>query len=150
MEGGSEVGYTPPPVANLASRPLGGPKDQYTAGFGSVKPSPPIFYRWGVRVRIEVVFRINEWWVRKGSYLVWGSGVPYMRLFLDFEVHTLGAHRVEYNGTPIPSQVYQTGRELDAYDMVTDIASFEPIATAMSVGFQGLPSFRTVPTVRRR
>jgi hypothetical protein len=150
MDGFYDVGYTPPGVADLAQRPLGEPKKHYKRGTGRIIPSriTPVFHSLGVRVAVEVGFRIDEWWAKAGSYPVWSGGVPYMSMALNFELHTQGAHRVEYNGTPIPSQLYQTGRVVDRYNLVTQIGGAKTVEDAMRAGCEGWPRLRFSSTVR--
>jgi hypothetical protein len=110
----------------------------------------PLFYGWGVHIKIDVGFRIDELLAKLGNRLLyWGRGVPFMRMTLDFDVHTGGAHRVEYNGSAIPTQMYQTDAETDMYDMVNDVGGYQDIETALSAGFEAKAPLRLKPVVKR-
>jgi hypothetical protein len=149
MDGFTQMGYTAPLNRNLSKRPLGGPKDKYKQGTGGLARLPaPEFYRWGVRLRIETYLRIDEWWAKLGSYFVWLRGVPFMRLVLTMEMHTNGRHRIEFNGSSIPTQLYQTDQHVDLHHMLTDVTDFHTVRRTLDAGRNRLAPLRDVPVVR--
>jgi len=142
MSGFFETGWTPPRVASLAERvPFPSFQGRYTKGQGIIWPKQITtdWKPWGAHIKISAGFRINDWLPRFGSYLLWGRGVPYMRMTLDLEVRCDGAHRATFNGSYIPSQVCQVGAEYETYDMVRDIGGYSEVKRALGVGF-GVPA----------
>ncbi|MDQ3814942.1 MAG: hypothetical protein M3347_13440 [Armatimonadota bacterium] len=137
MNGIAEVGWTPPPVqpTSLNSRHL----NKYHRGHGYANHSPPkvAFNKAGAHIKLEVGFRIDDWKAKWGSYLVFGSGVPYMRITLDLEIRSGGNHKVIFNGSFIPTQIYQIGNNQPMiYDMVNDIGGYHEVERALGVGFE--------------
>jgi hypothetical protein len=138
MECNYEVGWTPPPVDSLDMRPnFPNLVHGYSRGRGDVKPRPvkAVFHRAGVHIHIDVGFRIDKWWINIGSYFTFGRGVPYMRMILDLDVRSAGNHRVFFNGSYIPTQIYQIGNDpLKPYDMIEHIGGFYNVKNALGVG----------------
>jgi hypothetical protein len=149
LEGFTQMGYTAPMSLRLAGRQLGGPKGRYKQGTGGLATPPaPEFHPWGVRLRIETHLRIDEWWAKCGSYLIWFRGVPYMRMVLMVEMHTNGLHRIEYNGSSIPTQRYQTNQDVDGHNMIADVTEFETVRRTLDAGGNRLAPLRDIPIVR--
>lgn len=147
-----QVGYTPPEVKALNDRPafpnLG---RGYQVGTGTVwqEQIEPVFHSWGAQVKIDVGFRIDAWLAKLGNYYLFSSGVPYMRMTLNLDVRSAGGHRIEYNGSAIPTQVYQTGDAAPyVHDMVEDIGRFDVIASTLGAGRKAPAWPRPAPEVR--
>lgn len=140
MNAVGEVGWTPPPInsSDLIAR-SSNLREAYHPGKGYVdKRFPKVeFNENGARVKLEIGFRIDEWKAKIGSYAVFWHGVPFMRMTIDLEVHSRGNHRVIFNGSYIPTQIYQIGDGLPKiYDMVDDIDGYHRVEQALGVGFE--------------
>lgn len=146
MSGTYEVGWTAPPVKLLSDRPAP-PMAKYNRGSGQVVPEliEPSFELWGVKVKIDVGFRIRERMARAGSFWFFGGGVPYMCMTLDVEVRTGGNHRVVFNGSSIPTQVYQADTKLRTYDMIHDVRNWPELWRTFRAGGMQMAPYRDDP-----
>lgn len=151
MSGAYDVGWTPPPVNSPSHRPsFPSLQGEYTPGVGMVRPSivSPRFEPWGAYIKIEVGFRIDEFWPKYGSYFLFRRGVPFMRMVLELEVRSGGNHKVAFNGSYIPTQVYQAGSEVTIYDMIDDIGGYQVVKRTLGVGYEQPAPERSTPVVK--
>jgi hypothetical protein len=139
MSGFGEIGWTPPPVEAPDDRsPFPNLSGTYTQGSGYIEPERvlPRWDDWGVQITVEIGFRIKELLPRIGNRLLFFGGVPFMRMYLDLKIRTDGKHEGLFNGSYIPTQLYQVGQGIYTYDMIRDIGGFKVVKKALGIGFK--------------
>ncbi|HEX8160829.1 MAG TPA: hypothetical protein VF538_02950 [Pyrinomonadaceae bacterium] len=137
MSGTYEVGWTPKAVESVDARPLFQNLDQYKRGRGNIRPLivGADFQPWGVNIKIQVGFRIDEWWAKLGNPFLFGGKVPNMQMTIDLEVYSGGNHRVLFNGSYIPTQLYQVdSRPAKTYHMINDMSDYIEVQRAAGAG----------------
>lgn len=135
LSGYAEVGYTAP-AKEPSQR---GRNDRYDRGKRILNRPTVEWYSWGARVYASIGFRIAKWWAEIGTGVLFKGrpikAVPYMMLSVKVDLKMSKPSTARFNGSHIPSQVYQLGQATSEHSMVCDVRHGD-IIRALSAGHE--------------